>query len=191
MPTRSILSVFFLCLMALNTIGYYAFLVVAKDRLSQRTRARLETSVHDVTGSLIVKVPVSLPYGTEAPATYESAQGEIVYEGTVYQRYKQRLQGDTLYVMCVRDYQATAAKDRIDSYSKTFAGESSQQDSQAGLRLISSWAKYYFSEGYTLTALYPAWGRTLHGTYAGSLYAFSASAAIFHPPANHAAGRPA
>jgi hypothetical protein len=187
MPTRSTLSVFFLCLMALNTIGYYAFLVVAKDRLSQRTRARLETSMHDVTGSLIVKVPVSLPYGVEAPATYEAAQGEIIYEGNVYQRYKQRLQGDTLYIMCVRDYQATAAKAQIDSYSKTFAGESSEQDSQAGLRIISSWAKYYFTEGYTLTALHAGWGRILCRAYAASLYACSTSSAIFHPPATHAA----
>jgi hypothetical protein len=180
--------VFLLSLMALNAIGYYSFLVVVKDRLSQRTRVRLETSPHDLMGSLIVKVPVSLPYGVEASDTYEAAEGEIVYEGNVYQRIKQRLYGDTLYVMCVRDYQATAAQDQIDDYSKTFAGENAQQDPHAGsIRIISSWAKYYFSEAHTIAALHEGWGRVQTHAYAPSLYTYSATPSIFHPPAAHRA----
>jgi hypothetical protein len=187
MSSRSILSMFFLSLMALNSIGYYSFLLVVKDQLSQRTRARLETSMHDLTGNLIVKVPVSLPYGMEVSGTYEASRGEIIYEGNIYQRIKQRLYGDTLYVMCVSDYQTTAAKDQIDRYSQSFAGDNSQQDSHAGIRIISSWAKYYFSEAHSITVLHEGWGRTQCHAYTASLYAYNTTSLIFHPPAAHAA----
>jgi hypothetical protein len=182
MLTRRILSAFFLILMVLNTIGYYTFLVVVKDRLSQRTRARLESGMHDIGGSLIVKLPVALPYGVETSGSYESAHGEIVYEGSIYQRIKQRMYGDTLYVMCIRDYEATAAKHQIDRYSKTFAGDTEQQDSNTGIRIISSWVKYYFSETHTLVALHEGWGRTQVFRYAASLYSYHTASFVFHPP---------
>lgn len=169
-------------LMVLNAIGYYSFLVVVKDHISQQTRARLETNMHDIGGSLIVKLPVSLPYGLETSGSYESAHGEIIYEGSVYQRIKQRLYGDTLYVMCIRDNEATAAKHQIDRYSKTFAGSDSEQDSHTDIRLITSWAKYYFSETHALITLHAGWGRTQVYRYAGSLYCYGGSAVIFHPP---------
>jgi hypothetical protein len=182
MLTRRVLSVFFLMLMVLNTIGYYTFLVIVKEQVSHRTRARLEHGMHDVGGSLIVKLPVTIPYGWETSDSYEAAQGEIVYEGTVYQRIKQRFYGDTLYVMCVRDYDATAAKYQIDRYTKTFAGDTGQQDSPAGIRVISSWAKYYFSETYNLVALHEGWGRTQGRGYTDSFYNYCAIPVVFRPP---------
>jgi hypothetical protein len=171
-------------LMVLNAIGYYSFLVVVKDHMSQRTRAKLETGMHDVGGSLIVKVPVTLPYGMETSGSYESARGEIIFEGNVYQRIKQRMYGDTLYVMCIRDTEATAAKHQIDRYSRTFAGSDSEQDSQAGIRIITSWAKYYFSEVHTLVAQYEGWGRTQLYGYPGRFYSYRESSVIFHPPSS-------
>jgi len=174
--------VFFLILMVLNTIGYYTFLVAVKDRLSQRTRARLENGMHDIGGNLIVKLPATLPHGVETSGSYESARGEIVYEGSIYQRIKQRLYGDTLYVMCIRDQDATAVKHQIDRYSRTFASDSEQQDSPLGVRIISSCAKYYFSEAFTLVAQHEGWGRTQTHRYAASLYGYHAVSLIFHPP---------
>jgi len=187
MLTRRLLSVFFLMLMVLNTIGYYTFLVMVKDQVSQRTRTRLEHGMHDVGGSLIVKLPVTLPYGVETSGSYEAARGEIIYEGSVYQRIKQRFLGDTLYVMCVRDYDATAAKQQIDRYSKTFAGDTEQQDTSAGIRLISSWAKYYFSEEHTLMTLHQGWGRTCLYRYAAGLYSYQSVSPVFHPPSDRIA----
>jgi len=182
MLTRRILSVFFLMLMVLNTIGYYAFLMVLKDQVSQRTRARLEHGMYDVGGNLIVKLPMTLPYEVETSGSYEAARGEIVYEGSVYQRIKQRFDGDTLYVMCIRDYEATAAKHQIDRYTKTFAGDAAQQDSSAGIRIIASWAKYYFSELHKVVALHAGWARTQSAVYTATCYNYRAEPAVFHPP---------
>jgi len=179
---RRVLSVFFLGLMVLNTIGYYAFLVVVKDQVSQQTRARLERGMYDMGGSLIVKLPVTLPYGVDASGSYEAAHGEIVYEGSIYQRIKQRYDGDTLYVMCIRDHDATAAKHRIDRYSRVFAGDTEQQESSAGIRLMASWAKYYFSETSQLLTQHAGWGRAQVYCYSSDLYSYGASAPVFHPP---------
>ena len=188
MLTRRILSVFFLMLVVLNTVGYYAFLVVVRDQASQRTRTRLEHGMHDVGGSLIVKVPaVTLPYTLETSDSYETVHGEIVYEGNVYQRIKQRFYGDTLYVMCVRDYAATAAKHQIDRYSRAFAGDTEQQEAPVGIRIISSWATYYFLETHHLMALHEGWGRTQGASYAGSFYSYCDVAVVFRPPTNAAA----
>lgn len=174
------MSLLFLFLMALNAIGYYGFLVIIKSQLTQRTQARLESHAQEIGGNMIIKLPVSFPYSADSPE-YGLAEGEITYEGTVYHRIKQRLYHDTLYVVCLRDSHATQAQDQIEQYSRSFAGQGGETE-PAGIKIMTTLAKYYFPCMHTITPLYAGWGRVQHPGRVVVHYGYTSSQVIFHPP---------
>jgi hypothetical protein len=178
-PVRKYFSILFLFLMGLNTVGYYSFLVMVRNQLTSRVTERLQSGFNEPGAQMIIKMPLSIPYGADSHE-YEPIHGAISFEGTVYQLVKQRLYKDTLYVVCIRDYETTEASNQIKDFSKSFAGESKQQSS--GIKLVISAAKYYFSKTNSIESLNSGW--TIDCTFAeiASRYRYDSSPPIFHPP---------
>jgi hypothetical protein len=165
--------------MVLNTIGYYSFLVLVKDQIAARLSQKIAAGIPEPGGDMILRIPLSLPY-TADDREYKSAQGEFTHEGSVYRVLKQKHYKDTLYIVCIHDYQATKVANQIKDLSHSFAGEGKHPGD--GLKLIDSLSKYYCITQYAILPSSTGW--SLEHTLSEPTLRYSCRTAtiIFHPP---------
>lgn len=175
---RRILSCLLISLMLVNNIGFYGFLVLLRDQITEATVQKIQSNLNEPGGSLIVKVPLPLPYAI-GTGEYEPASGSFTYEGNVFQTIKRKFYNDTLYLMCIHDQRATDAGHQISDLAKSLASE--DQQNTAG-KLDLSMAKFFYSNAHDLQHARHAWvmenNRVEHraGAVRGILVA------VFHPP---------
>lgn len=112
------LAIFFLLIFLFNAGGYYAvfwaFHYQAENNLMQRLDAGHYTAEEEIT----ISIPISLPYPIHQN-DYERTTGEFEYKGEHYKLVKQKLEGNTLLLVCVRNVQANKLKLAMSDYSKT------------------------------------------------------------------------
>jgi hypothetical protein len=179
MSAKRAFSILFLFLMVLNTIGYYSFLVVTREHLAQTITRKLESNAHEISGNMILKVPMALPYASDSE-DYQPVRGEITYDGIVYQFIKQRQYRDTLYIVCLSDARSTEVKDKIIEYSKSFAGENNESGSDA--TVIVSLSKYFLFHSSLAQISQAGWSRKLSFYEPRHAVNESVSGCIFQPP---------
>ena len=77
---------------------FWALRVQAKTDLLHR----LDADVYSSDDVVVLSIPVSLPYPIHE-ASYERANGEVQYGGEFYLLIKQKIENDTLFMVCVKD----------------------------------------------------------------------------------------
>lgn len=88
---------------------------MAKSRARKDLIVRLDTdnySSHDV---VVFSVPISIPYLQQQ--SYERVNGEFEYQGQYYSLVKQRLENDTLYLVCIKDQMKKKLVNVLNEYS--------------------------------------------------------------------------
>jgi hypothetical protein len=63
---------------------------------------RLDADTFSSEEVVVLTVPVSLPYPVHDEG-YQRASGEVEYHGEYYQLVKQKIENDTLFMVCVKD----------------------------------------------------------------------------------------
>ena len=61
---------------------------------------------------------MTLPYHLDSE--YERVDGEIEHDGEFYRLVKQKLEKDTLYIVCIKDHDSKRIKQALADYVKTF-----------------------------------------------------------------------
>jgi len=176
---KRLVSALFLLLIFLNAIGYYGLLIVARERLTQEVLQKIDDNAGIISGNMILKIPFSLPY-TGDSQEYERANGEITYGGEVYRIVKQRVHGDTLYIVCMRDTQTTEVNQVISEYSKNLTDQ--DQKSTSHLKLISPLAKEYLATFLYSKSSAIGWSLPISKESVESRYHYTPRTIIFHPP---------
>lgn len=98
---------------------------------------RLDAEAYSSEDVVVLTLPLTLPYPIHEGG-YERASGEFEYQGEFYHLVKQKLEHDTLFIVCVKDHQQkklvhalneyanlannlpTSAKDSTDMLAKLF-----------------------------------------------------------------------
>jgi hypothetical protein len=116
---KRLLAIFFLVLFLFNAGGYYALHWVLSIKAEKDLITQIENEKYDLADEVTLAIPMALPYGELNADTYfEKMHGAFEYHGDQYKLIKQKLQNDTLYVVCVKN----SAQKRVDStiadYSK-------------------------------------------------------------------------
>lgn len=182
MPARSkqILGFSLVFLMAMNTLGNYAFLVLLREQIASTAALKIRSNPNEPGADMIVKVPLSVPYMVDSE-DYEPTRGQFTHEGNVYQTTKRRFYQDTLYLVCVFDYRTTAADHKISDMAKAFAGDGEDAQGNA-LKLMLTFAKYCPTAPQAVQTLHPGWVMECSfATHAPGREQFS-EIIIFHPP---------
>jgi hypothetical protein len=179
-PMKRVCSIFFLSLMLLNTIGYYEVLITIEKLHIDHTVRKISANENEINGNLLLKIPTSLPY-TQDDKEYKRAFGEIVVDGQIYHFVKQKVYQDTLYIVCLKDLEATQVRNVISDYSKTFADNHQNTDTSHEV-VAFSFAKFYLLWSSAPHNERSGWSSTIKGTLLTNLYTFSSSTSIFHPP---------
>jgi len=175
---RQILSCFLLFLMAMNTVGHYAFLVLLRNQIAIATEEKIHSNLNEPGGNFIVKLPMNVPYLLDSKE-YETAGVCFTYEGKVYQTINKRLYQDTLYVVCIHDQRTTAVDNKINEVARSFAGDDLQG---TAAELMAPFAKYYISTLYTLQHAHRGWVIQWEYNEQRIHPIQNSSFVIFHPP---------
>lgn len=96
--------------------GYYLVFWALKSQARTNLLHRLDADAYSSEDIVILTIPISLPYPIHA-ANYERANGEYEYKGEFYHLVKQKLENDTLFILCVKDHQQKKLQHAMNEYS--------------------------------------------------------------------------
>lgn len=125
------------------------------------------------------KVPLTVPYSTDSKE-YNRVDGEFEHNGEVYRLVKQRLQGDTLFIVCVKDNTSKRINQALADYVKTFTDKpgSSQENSKSNQNLI----KDFISNSVSIEKQNSGWEKKLTFYLVENKYELLSSSLTGPPP---------
>ena len=149
---KKIASIFLVVLLLLNVMGYYGLFMGLKYKNTQQVTQRIDADNYHESETVTIKIPLSIPYygNTE----FERTDGEIEYEGQFYRLVKQKLERDTLYVVCIKDETAKHIQEAMTEFVKTFADQPSDR---SNTKTIQSFIKDYMPATFSLHAAASGW----------------------------------
>jgi hypothetical protein len=101
---------------------------------------RLDAGNYSKEETVTLKIPFTLPYWMDS-REYERVNGEFQYQGEFYQLVEQKLEKDTLYVICIRDVREKNLHEAMTDYVKLT--NDLPTSSQKTLKLLNSLMKDY------------------------------------------------
>jgi hypothetical protein len=108
----------------MNVMGYYGVFVGLKFRHDNSMTRSFDQEDFDVSRTIELKIPVSIPYATDAEE-YQRVDGKFEHNGEVYRLIKQKYSRDTLSIICIRDERAKEINQALASYVRTFSDNQS------------------------------------------------------------------
>jgi hypothetical protein len=91
-----------LSLLVYHTFGYYLYF--ALRQWEEKRVLQKELSQVPDNQLLLIKVPIPLYHQTDRD-DFETTEGEVAYQGKFYEKVKQKVYHDTLYVYCLDNVQ--------------------------------------------------------------------------------------
>lgn len=151
-------TLFMLALFLLNVLGYYGVFVGLQFKNSREMQARFDNEDYARTQEITIKVPITVPYATDS-REYTRVDGEFEHQGEVYRMVKQKLQSDTLYIVCVKDNTSKDIKQALADYVKTFTDKPANEKSNS--KTAQNLIKDYMVSSTTLQTISDGWNNRL------------------------------
>ena len=95
-------AIFFLALFLFNIGGYYLVYWGLHSKAKKDLLHRLDADNYSSEDLIVISIPISLPYPLQQQG-YQRVNGEFEYNGEYYNLVKQRLENDTLFMVCIKD----------------------------------------------------------------------------------------
>ncbi len=136
----------------LNVMGYYGLFVGLKYKNTVRVTHLINSEDYSQSETITLKIPLSVPYFGDTE--FERVDGEIEHQGQYYRLVKQKLEKDTLHVVCIRDTRADVIHEAIADYVDTFATQSTDRSNS---KSIQSFIKDYCASTFGLDTDAAGW----------------------------------
>ena len=149
---KKAVSIFLVVLLLLNVMGYYGLFLGLKYKNSLQVTQRLNADDYHEAETVTIKIPLTIPYYGDTE--FERVDGEIEHNGEFYRLVKQKLEKDTLHIVCIKDVKRKHIQQAITEYVKTFADQSADR---SHTKTISSFIKDYISTSFNLDASATGW----------------------------------
>jgi hypothetical protein len=131
-------------LLLLNTLGYYPVYLCMQLKAQLEMQEKLNQNLLGDEELFTIKIPIQLPYWSEARQAPERIDGQIRYNNEYYKLYKQQVVGDTLEVLCVKDHTEKQLFETLTEWVKiTVTGLPGT--SEKTTTLVSSLIKDYYA----------------------------------------------
>ena len=151
---RKIASIFLLFLLLFNALGFYGLYVGLRYKTSVELAQYLDDQQYGDEETVTLKVPLVLPYRIDL-AEYQRVDGEVEYEGEFYQLVKQKLDNDTLYIVCYKDKNSKRIKQVLADYVKTFTDK--PVDAKHQPKFSAGFIKDFLPSKLTVQSLEEGW----------------------------------
>jgi hypothetical protein len=98
----------------------------------------LDANDYSVSESVVIKIPITLPYQINGTG-FERVDGKFEYQGEFYKLVKQKLENDTLSIVCIKDHR----EKQIVTTMVDFTKQSNDLPTSAALKVLGSFLKEY------------------------------------------------
>lgn len=177
---KQITAIGLLGLLLFNMLGHYPVYIGMQWQARQDMEHRLDAE--DIYGHELfeVKIPMNLPYWQNMQ-DYERVTGRFEHHGEFYTLFKQKVQDDTLFLVCVKDRQQKQLLQKLtEAVQLTFSDAPGTH--QKAAKFLENLTKDYLSHQPLITSL--VWEQNLalqtSPTYSTCFY--STFLTSFSPP---------
>ncbi len=114
---RRLVSIFFLVVFLFNVGGYYVVFWAMGVQATHQLLTRLDADNYSGNEAIVIALPLSLPYPV-GTGDYMRLNGDFNYNGHHYRLVKQKVDNDTLFIVCIRDHESTKLANALSEYTK-------------------------------------------------------------------------
>lgn len=176
---KKLLTLSLLALFLLNVLGYYGVFVGLQVKSGQAMRDRFDSENYASEQEVTIRVPIAIPYATDSRG-YERVDGEFEHNGQIYRLVKQKLQSDTLFIVCIKDNHAAKINQALADYVKTFTDMPFNTKQNVKAQIFS---KDYISTSISIETLAMGWNFSSTNQVAQpNFYRFDFNQYISQPP---------
>lgn len=108
---------------------------------------RLDADDYSKKDLMVLTIPMSLPYPMIGNS-YERVNGEFMHNGKSYRLVKQKIENDTVFIVCILDRKASKIANALSDYTKV--ANDVPVDSKQALNILSKIYKEYNTSEFTL-----------------------------------------
>jgi hypothetical protein len=132
---KRVVSITLLLLFTFNLGGYYFLFWALQSRADQQLSRQLDENSNNVGAAFEIKIPVTLPYPIQQN-DFERRDGEFVYKNEHFRLVKQKLENDTLTIVCVKNNKARQLHQMMEEFSAKTSGEQNDSPLLSGKVLL-------------------------------------------------------
>ena len=114
---QRVAAIAFLLVFLFNVGGYYFLFYGLTYQSNKKLAQRFDNEEYSDSETITLAIPISLPYPLFTD-DYQRITGDFDYNGEHYKLIKQKLEGDTLYVVCYKDHASKRIKDAFSDFAK-------------------------------------------------------------------------
>ncbi len=137
---KRLFSIAMLLLFLFNVVGYYLFFLGLRYQANVEMNQRLETADYRADETITFKIPITVPYYADH-RDYERVNGSFERRGEFFKLVKQKLERDTLYMVCIKDRQEKKIFNAMTDFVKL--SNDLPASSQHTLKLLGGFIKDY------------------------------------------------
>lgn len=176
---RQISAIFLTIVLLINVLGFYGIFEGLNYRNKKMIIQRLDDQRYDEDQAITLKVPITIPYATNSKG-YERVDGDFEYQGEFYHLVKQRLENDTLYVVCIKDAKSKKIHQALNDYVKTFTDK--PIDAQSSGKILNTFLKDFLITSFEIKHLSNGWAFNAAQNPVVAVFIDSFAVSIVHPP---------
>ena len=174
---KRLIAIFLIFLLLFNALGFFGLFVGLRYKSAKDLVERLDKQEYLDEETVTLRIPMTLPYHLDSD--YERVDGEIEHKGEFYRLVKQKLQKDTLYIVCIKDYDSKRIKQALADYVKTFTDK--PVDAKHAGKFLTNFIKDFLPTSIEITPASAGWNYSFLS--AGIIDSFSSrSLAVVSPP---------
>lgn len=169
-----------LCLLLLNVVGYYGILEGLKRQSGVALMEKFDAESHNTEEEITIKVPITIPYAASY-SEFERVDGEFEHQGQVFRLVKQKLQNDTLFIVCMKDVGSSKINQELADYVKSYTDK--PVNSKQGIKTFQLLSKDYISSSITIQSVSSGWSSSVaNQSLASNFYFFDFNQKVIQPP---------
>jgi hypothetical protein len=127
---KKAVSILLVLLLLFNSLGFYGLLRGLQYKNTLDLVKRLDNQQYSKDETITLKIPFAIPYQLNSNG-FERVDGEFQYEGEIYRLVEQKLERDTLFIVCIKDQASNRIQEALEDYVKTFTDKPSHAKNTA------------------------------------------------------------
>lgn len=139
---KRLLSIGLIALLLFNTMGYYVVFVGMQMQAQRDMEQRLDGENLDGEELFTIKIPINLSYWQNMP-DYERVNGRFEHNGEFYTLFKQKVENDTLQVVCIKDHAEKKLFTQLSQTVKWVLGSDNSSSHQKTAKFLQNLIKDY------------------------------------------------
>ncbi len=100
-----------------NVGGYYIVFWALHSQAKSELLHRLDADQYASSDTEVLSIPLSLPYPLQQDDGYKRVNGEFEYQGSYFNVIKQKIENDTLFLVCIKNHQEKKLVSKMNEYS--------------------------------------------------------------------------